>query len=240
MAAERAVSWSGCPNVRDLGGLPHAGGGTTRFGRVFRAADVGRMTEAGWATARAAGVARVVDLRYAEERSRDLERPADIETLHLSLLGDRDPAYWRMLHAHREEEGEAAYMRRSYTEFLDRHAAQFAAALEAVVGPPGATVVHCIAGKDRTGLVVGLLLRLAGVPMEAVDADYALSETFLVEAGFVAIDANGNGRPPRSPAGVMADVLTALEERHGSAGGYLSASGCSAATLDAARALLLA
>ncbi len=75
--------------------------------------------------------------------------------------------------------------------------------------------------------------------MEAVDADYALSETFLVEAGFVAIDANGNGRPPRSPAGVMADVLTALEERHGSAGGYLSASGCSAATLDAARALLL-
>jgi protein tyrosine/serine phosphatase len=224
--------------VRDLGGLPLATGGITQFGRVFRADDVGRLDADGWVAARSAGVTRVVDLRYAEERSGDRWRPPQVETVHISLLGDRDPAYWRMLHAHREEMGEAAYMRQSYTEFLDRHSPRFVEAIEAIAASPGATVVHCIAGKDRTGLVVGLLLRLAGVPIDAVDGDYALSEAFLIAAGFVAVDANGDGRPPRSPAGVMADVLTSLEEQYGSAEGYLSSAGCGRAALDAARSIL--
>src|SRR4029077_9249540 len=60
---------------------------------------------------------------------------------------------------------------------VDRRGAGFAAVLNAIAqAPPGGVVVHCHAGKDRTGLVVALLLSVAGVERDAIIDDYALSD----------------------------------------------------------------
>ena len=69
-----------------------------------------------------------------------------------------------------------------YLDFLERFGPNFAAAIRAIAdAPPGGVVVHCQGGKDRTGLVVALLLSLAGVSREEIAADYALSERNLVD-----------------------------------------------------------
>jgi protein-tyrosine phosphatase len=236
---DRLVHWPDCTNVRELGGLPTADGGATAYGVLLRADDLGRLGADGWTAVAASGVTRVVDLRFPDERERDLPRPDTVEYHPISLLGERDPAYWAMLHADRESLGEDAYMRLSYTDFLERHAKRFAQAVETVASTPrGAAVVHCVGGKDRTGLVVGLILRLVGVPLDVVDTDYALSGQYLQAGGMVATDHYGAKRAPVSPAGVMAAVLGAVENEHGSAEAYLLQAGCAPAALAAMRARL--
>lgn len=233
------LTWPGLANVRDLGGLPTGEGALTVAGRLVRADDVGLAGPPAWEAAVAHGVRRIVDLRFPDERERR-GSPTAIEVVPVSVLGERDPAYWDLLRAERARIGETAYVRLSYTSFLDTHPVPFAEAVRAVASAPdGAVLVHCVAGKDRTGILVGLLLRLADVPLDAVDADYALSEALLARAGTVAVDDRGLRRALVSPAGVLRDVLGALEERHGSVAAYLRAAGSSDAELDAVRRRLV-
>ena len=63
----RLLSWDGCVNVRDLGGLLTESGGRTRPGVVVRADNIRRLTTAGWERAVGYGVRRVVDLRFPGE-----------------------------------------------------------------------------------------------------------------------------------------------------------------------------
>jgi hypothetical protein len=224
--------------VRDLGGLPTEDGSVTVRGRVMRADDIGLAGPEAWQAAAGDGVRRVVDLRFPDERERR-GSPTTLDVVHVSVLGDRDPVYWDMLHAERDRVGDAGYHAFSYRSFLDRHADRFADAVTAVASTPeGAVAFHCVAGKDRTGIVAGLLLRLAGVSLDAVDADYALSGDRLRAAGYVAIDYRGVRQAPLSPAGVMRDVLVWLEGRHGSVAEYLASSGCADETLGRARSML--
>src|SRR5205823_14017057 len=63
----------------------------------------------------------------------------------------------------------------SYLDFLERYRDRFGRAVAAVADADGTVVVHCLGGKDRTGLVSALLLRLAGVGLETIGHDYAVS-----------------------------------------------------------------
>ncbi len=90
-------------------------------------------------------------------------------------------------------------------------------------------VVHCVGGKDRTGLVAALLLRLCGVSLDDVDADYALTETRLRPR---------LGEVATAPAGAMATVLDRLERRHGSVEAYLVAAGLAPEAVESLRARL--
>ena len=113
---------------------------------------------------------------------------------------------------------------------LEHRAASIARALAAVAfAPPGAVVVHCVGGKDRTGLVAALLLRLCGVSLEDVDADYALTEQRLRPR---------LGEIATAPAGAIATVLERLEQRHGSVEAYLLASDLSPEAVEALHARL--
>jgi protein tyrosine/serine phosphatase len=134
-----------------------------------------------------------------------------------------------------------------YLELLERRRPQFAEAISAVAGAPeGAVVVHCFGGKDRTGLVVALLLRLAGVDLETIGADYALSGHNLrdVTAAWVAqaddeVERERRVRIGTAPAQAMVDVLEELERRYGSVRDYLRAAGVEARALDRAAARLV-
>jgi protein-tyrosine phosphatase len=105
--------------------------------------------------------------------------------------------------------------------------------------------VHCVGGKDRTGLVVALLLRLAGVPLEDVAADYALSGEYLAprherwfEEAADEVERERMRRIAATPAEAMRAVLEELERRHGDTAGYLRSGGATDEALARARARL--
>jgi protein-tyrosine phosphatase len=246
---DRRLNWDGCVNVRDLGGHATEDGGMTGFGRIVRADCVRKLSEEGWESAVAFGIRTVVDLRFHEELDADPPRELPMDVVHISLFGVPDQERWRALDARAAAAGdEVAWTRLVYVTELEEHRANFAEVLRSIAGArEGGVLVHCAAGKDRTGLVTALLLRLVGVSIADVAADYALSERNLagLSGSWIAEAPDDHERArrrriARSPARAMSGVLEELERRHGGAAAYLRASGASDDDLERARARLLA
>jgi protein tyrosine/serine phosphatase len=178
----RALEWAGCVNVRDLGGVPVAGGGETRRGVLFRADNVRKLTDEGRRSLAEHGVTRIVDLRWPEEIDRDPPGDVDIDVVHVSVLGEYDPSVDDGI-ADFLPDDVAGYRVHLYTGWLERYRPQFAQAVAALADSDGPAVFHCTGGKDRTGLVAAILLRLAGAEPAEIAADYALSERAFLRGG---------------------------------------------------------
>lgn len=220
---ERFLRWDGCVNVRDLGGLPLEDGGETRFGVCVRADTIRVLTPAGWDALADYGVRLAVDLRADFEVAEDAPEGVPIEVEHFPLNGDELEAVreWRTM-------GDA------YRALLGRFGREFAAAITTVARADAPVVVHCLGGRDRTGLTCGMMLRLAGVPLAEIAADHALSDANLAPRTAQWIEAPGEEweverrRRVTSPAGeTMADVLGELDVR-----AYLLEAGATEEDLD--------
>jgi protein-tyrosine phosphatase len=245
---DRQLVWDGCLNVRDLGGHATEDGGHTAFGAVIRADSVRRLSEAGWRQLLDYGIARIVDLRHADELAADPPADVPVEVVHVPVLPDPAWPYWEEIDAVSDAAGDAAAARAAvYLEFLDRFDHGFAAAISAVAqAGDGGVLVHCFAGKDRTGLVAALLLRLAGVSVADVAADYALSEANLrmwsepwIERAADDVERERRRRTAAAPAAAMETVLRELEGRGGAAE-YLRGAGVPEADLRRVRERLRA
>lgn len=164
----RELSWDGCVNVRDLGGL-----GRIRPGAVVRMEQPRRLTEAGWAAAWAYGVRTVVDLRGDEEREADpdrVQRPEGITTVHVwqDPVGTPFYEYWSKF------DGLASPL--YFPAMLAEYPQRVVAAVRAIANAaPGCVIFHCAGGKDRTGLLALVLLTLAGAAADEIIADYLLT-----------------------------------------------------------------
>ena len=164
--ASRDLEWEGAYNARDLGGLPAAGGRRIRPGAVARSEAPDGFTAAGWVALKEHGIRTIVDLREPDER-RLLEAAGDLDVVHVPLDDLGDTAFW----ADWRDGADATPL--YYRAFLERRPERCAAALAAVArARPGGVLVHCAGGRDRTGLVTMVLLRLAGVPEDEIVADY--------------------------------------------------------------------
>jgi protein-tyrosine phosphatase len=200
------LRWPDLRNARDLGGLP-AGGSRIRDRALVRTDNHGRLDAVGIAALDAYGVSRVVDLRWDWEAAR-----------YRSPLAD-DPRY-HLRPACVEDEPGTEYPTDSYRHLVDQSRTLLGAAVVAVAeAPPGAVVVHCHAGRDRTGVVVALVLAVAGVPHEAIAADYA--------------------RTPDSPHLMITNTLAHVDAVYGGVEPYLLGGGATPAQLDAVRARLV-
>lgn len=167
----RDLDWDGCFNARDLGGLLTADGRTTRWGALVRSDSVDGLTASGWASLRAHRVRTVVDLRNGDERDEATGSPPDVTTVHVPLDDAADLGFWDHVRAN-ELDGTPLY----YRLFLERKPERVAAAVVAVArARPAGVLVHCVGGRDRTGLVTLLLLALVGVRPEDIAADYERS-----------------------------------------------------------------
>ena len=181
---------AGVVNARDVGGLPTSDGGTVQYGRLYRSDNLQQLTRDDIeALIGPLGLRSVVDLRTSEELQ--LEGPGPLTDVdgvrihHLSLFPERgartdaadvradEPSPDPVLPWHEENSPRGPRAPGStYRTYLFERPDSIVTALRIIAEPDGATLVHCAAGKDRTGVVVALALSEVGVDRDAVVADY--------------------------------------------------------------------
>jgi protein-tyrosine phosphatase len=240
----RLLAWEGCLNARDLGGYGTGDGRETRWGVVARSDCPAALTEAGRAALADYGVRAIVDLRLPTELAEDpnpFAEPGDhgIAYTNVSFI---DPAA--------APPDAVSTLAEDYLQMLDRYRQGVAEAMAAIARAPGdgAVVIHCAAGKDRTGLISALLLGLVDVPAETIAADYAMTAELLRprEQEWLASFSPGE-RAEREAmvtryaptAEVMLAVLAGLTERFGGVEPYLRATGLGTDDLDRLRERLV-
>jgi protein-tyrosine phosphatase len=227
-APSRHLPLAGSYNIRDIGGYPIADGRRTRWRTLLRGDSLHRLDAEAQEALIAYGVRTVIDLRHDGEISvapNVFAASARVRYRNLPLAGaaTRGDAP--------EPRARALDLEQIYRTYLDERQAELWRVFEALC-EPGAfpVVVHCTAGKDRTGLVVALLLALAGVPAETIAEDYALSATFLGEPYFT--EARGRAEAAGvsweeyqrllvCPPEYMLRTLDHLESAHGGAERYV-------------------
>jgi protein-tyrosine phosphatase len=174
----------GAPNFRDLGGIQTTDGRVIREGLLFRSEVLSRLTQDDLERVRRFHIHFVCDLRSATERAQESNRwPEQEGVVTVARDDDADingvkPSEWasRLLDHDFDESSAQQTMIEAYRVMPQRFAATLAT-LFAYVGrvDSGGVLVHCVAGKDRTGFVCAMLLWALGVPMAVIMADYLVS-----------------------------------------------------------------
>lgn len=254
----------GLHNFRDTGGIALEGGGSTRAGVLFRSDALGALTPEGVDAIAETPIGVVVDFRTPEERQMSPDRlPASrpVQLVELPLLegaigqlagealqaasaeGELDAAAITAAMANLPTLGEL------YLGMLEHGAGEFASTARLVAASrddqPTAVLVHCTAGKDRTGVATALLLRAAGAERSAVVADYASSAANLegawAEGMYAMLTQFGIPLTPAlqtlvtgSPADQIERALDWVEEQGGAAA-YLQSGGLADEELAALR-----
>jgi protein tyrosine/serine phosphatase len=228
-------------NFRDLGGLAGFRGRTVRWRRLFRSDSLSGLGEDDRHAFLELGVRTVVDLRRPYEIARQGRVP-DWDGLTYHHI-DPDHREWTET-PWQDHLDPVRYLADRYLDLAEEGADGLAAAVGMVADERAApVVVHCVAGKDRTGVVCALTLSVLGVSDADIDADYARStagsERYLAWA-------RANGKPDlamlpwfRSPPGAMRLFLSELRERHGSVERYLVAAGLTRGDVGGLRRHLL-
>lgn len=238
---QREFRFSQVFNFRDLGGYQGLDGRTVRWRRLFRSDNLSGLMEVDRESFLALGVRTVVDLRRPYEVRRQGRVP------------DWDGLTYHHIPPEHQEWSEnpwrdgldvARYLADRYLDLIEEGAAGLARVLTVLADARAApVVVHCVGGKDRTGVVCALTLSLLGVADQDIDADYARttqgSERYFAWA-------RANGQPDlvvhpwyRSPAGTMELFLAELRARYGSVERYVTEAGLDPEAIDALRAHLL-
>jgi protein-tyrosine phosphatase len=226
---ERQVRFENNFNFRDLGGYPTADGRVVRWRRLYRSDDLARLGEVDRERFTALGIRTVVDLRRAEEVAADGRIPQFDGFTYRHV--DLPHPYWPSVQFADTAE-RVRYLVQRYHELTSEAADGIGEALRLIADEHRAPLVfHCIAGKDRTGVVAALTLSLLGVADDDVAADFALSE--LSEAGYWDYRRRTDPTLTRErwthikvcPGEGMLAFLGDLRRRHGSVAGYAATTG---------------
>ena len=240
----RPLALEGACNFRDLGGYRTASGRIVCSGRVFRSDALHRLTTADIDVLEPLGIERIFDLRSEQELRRDGTGPfvASKDHVHMPLieitLSPFDP----------DIDWEQVNLQDRYVEMLQVGGPTIRALFEALAtSATGSTVFHCTGGKDRTGVVAAILLRLLGVPDDEIIVDYSVSEIHLrsfIDSYRTELLRRGLGAEvvsylTSSPPERMRHTLTELDARWGSTMAYLRENGVTDDIIGMTRAKLL-
>ena len=172
---ERRVLFEGIQNFRDLGGYP-AGGRWVRWGQVYRADALHKLTTADLGAFAGLGVRTVFDLRGDAERS---EFPGPFESIHVPILGRPEGAEVLPPEPDMTIEDGERMLRDLYVGALVHSAPKFQLLLTALADPSRLPVVfHCHGGKDRTGITAAVYLLALGVDRDSVLDDYEATRLY--------------------------------------------------------------
>jgi protein tyrosine/serine phosphatase len=237
----RGVDFTDVYNFRDLGGYRTADGTPVAWCRLYRSDDLGRLRDEDFEQFAALGIRTVVDLRRPNEVA-ELGRIPELDGVTYHHVHLDHPLWPSQQFADTAER--TTYVIERYQEMSVAAGAGIGTALRLIADPSTAPLVfHCIAGKDRTGIVSALTLSLLGVDDETIADDYALSEDAepaawayyrrlkpdLVRPAHITI----------SPREAMLAFLTALRSEYGSIEAYASTIGVTGRDVSAMRGHLL-
>ncbi len=169
----RTLDFEGCVNFRDLGGYRTLDGREIGWRRLFRADGLNKLTPADRDQLVGLGLATVIDLRTVDEAEQRGRFPVDLVPVrYVDLpLTDVLPSTEEL-----PEWREASYVASRYGQMVSRGGPVLTRAIEVLASVDSLpAVVHCSAGKDRTGVLSALVLAFLGVPDETIVEDYALS-----------------------------------------------------------------
>ncbi len=176
----RALGLEGAPNFRDIGGYATTNGHHVRWGEVYRSNELSKLTPGDAEKVAALDLKSVIDLRTLDEREHApsvwSRAPADVYESPKSTLA---PVMHTILSDAGTAEGAHAGMIKFYAGMPDEYHEEYAAMLQRIAAGKLPVLVHCTAGKDRTGVAMAVLLRTLGVPRQTVIADYVLTEQLL-------------------------------------------------------------
>lgn len=252
------IELDGAVNVRDLGGLPTEDGGKTADARLLRGDNLQELSPADIATlVGEIGLTTVVDLRSSDELASEGPAPLDgvagVLHLHHPVLAEAGSATDAasdvlLTRADRDRSSYPADpICGHYLGYLEDRPDQVAAALRGVAQSRGAALVHCAAGKDRTGVVVAVALSAVGVRRPAVIADYAATGerigpvlARLRRSPTYADDISDEPDELQRPRPqTMAAFLEQVDARYGGAARWLAGHGFGPDDLELLRAKLL-
>jgi protein-tyrosine phosphatase len=176
----RHLNLAGASNFRDLGGYPAKDGRTVRWRQIFRSNHLGHLTDADIEVLRPLGLRSAFDFRGAEERVLAMCGLQEIVVHSLPI----EPTVVAALRA-RLASGVALssadaldVMRDSYRNYVRYNTPSFRALFAHLVEDRAPLVIHCTAGKDRTGFACALILHALGVPDDLIAEDYLLTNRF--------------------------------------------------------------
>lgn len=257
------IELDGVVNMRDVGGLPTADGRSIAPARLLRSDNLQDLTEADIeALVDRFGVTDIVDLRTDMELHitgpGPLQQVKSISHHHHSLfpteekIDTRDALVLPWARSRQDKEPEEKRddnpAASHYLGYLARRPDSVSAALWAIAASNGATVVHCAAGKDRTGTIVAMALSVAGVPREEIVADYAASteraerivERLSAVPGYAENLAGVPMTAHHSRPETIERVLDAIAAEYGSVEGFLRTQNWSEADVQQLRDALVA
>ena len=170
-------------NFRDVGGLPTAAGSLLRRGVLFRSEGPGSFLEDHHSELAELGFRSVADLRSEGERDAapHLWCDAGCKVLALDMNTDlraQGKDHWRALRANPTAAGATDVMARNYKLMPHAFMPHIPVMVDTLLGGETPMLVHCTAGKDRTGVVIALFLEFLQVPRAAIVADYMKSDIF--------------------------------------------------------------
>ncbi|MFH7025205.1 MAG: tyrosine-protein phosphatase [Heteroscytonema crispum UTEX LB 1556] len=222
--AQRLLALEGCYNLRDIGGYQTLDGKNTRWRTVWRSDSLHCLTPASERLLLNYGLQRIIDLRTLSEINKApniFASSSEVTYLNFPLFEDKltDDVVKKMT------------LLELYLLVIDRCQQQIKAVINAIASSTAFPVlVHCAAGKDRTGLITAFLLGVANVPTATIAQDYAISADCLISFPLYATQLEsarklGYGHIYESPLETMLDTLLYLERQYGGIVSYLQTIG---------------
>jgi protein-tyrosine phosphatase len=176
----RHLNLAGASNFRDLGGYPASDGRKVRWRQIFRSNHLGHVTEADIRVLRGLGLKSAFDFRGVEERAVAMCALEEIAVHSLPI----EPTVQATLRARRANGVPLSptdaldVMRDSYRNYVRQSTPSYRALFAHLLEDRAPLVIHCTAGKDRTGFACALILHALGVPDETIAEDYLLTNRF--------------------------------------------------------------
>jgi protein-tyrosine phosphatase len=220
----RHLALQGASNFRDLGGYPTTEGRTIRWRHIFRSNHLGQLTAEDVDVLRRLGVRSAFDFRGREER---VSGPCRVEEITVHSL-PIEPTVVASLRTELENGRLTApvaieLMRESYRNYVRHNTHHFQKLFEHLLADCAPLVIHCTAGKDRTGFASALILHALGVADEVILDDYLLTNQFYRRDPTAAIDLPEDVRSAIASveASYLAAAFEAVAEDYGDLDAYL-------------------